>query len=64
MKIFNVAIAGYGVVGKRRHFYIDKNPKMKVIAICDKTFIKNKPKIENTLKVCVILENVDLLLFI
>jgi|TARA_Y100000031_G_scaffold94680_1_gene104034 NAD(P)-dependent dehydrogenase (short-subunit alcohol dehydrogenase family) len=31
-----VGIAGYGVVGKRRHFYIDQNPNMKVVAVCDK----------------------------
>lgn len=33
-----VGIAGYGVVGKRRHHYIDMHPSMKVIAVCDQTF--------------------------
>jgi predicted dehydrogenase len=30
-----VGIAGYGVVGRRRHYYIDKHPHMEVIAVCD-----------------------------
>ena len=43
MKKLRVAIAGYGVVGKRRHFYINQHPKMKVIAVCDRLFKKEKP---------------------
>tara|TARA_B100001250_G_scaffold149451_1_gene128039 strand:+ start:36138 stop:37178 length:1041 start_codon:yes stop_codon:yes gene_type:complete len=43
MKKLRVAIAGYGVVGKRRHFYIDQHPKMNVVAVCDKVFKKEKP---------------------
>jgi predicted dehydrogenase len=31
-----VGIAGYGVVGKKRHLLIDQNPNMKVVAVCDK----------------------------
>jgi len=30
-----VGIAGYGVVGKRRHSVIDQNPLFKTIAVCD-----------------------------
>ena len=36
-----VGIAGYGVVGKRRHQFIDQNPHMKVIGVCDRTFSKS-----------------------
>ncbi|TQE84049.1 Gfo/Idh/MocA family protein [Leptospira noguchii] len=38
MKVLRVGIAGYGVVGKRRKDCIDRNPNMKVVAVCDKTF--------------------------
>jgi predicted dehydrogenase len=38
MDKLNVGIAGYGVVGKRRHFHIDAHPQMKVVAVCDKYF--------------------------
>ncbi len=34
-KKLRVGIAGYGVVGKRRHLYVDKNPNLKVVAVCD-----------------------------
>jgi len=33
-----VAIAGFGIVGKRRRTCIDLNPSMEVVAVCDKTF--------------------------
>jgi len=33
-----VGIAGYGVVGKRRKLCIDRNPNMRVVAVCDRTF--------------------------
>lgn len=33
-----VGIAGYGVVGKRRRSYIDKNPYFETVAICDQYF--------------------------
>lgn len=32
-----VGIAGYGVVGKRRRQFIDQNPHLETIAVCDKT---------------------------
>ena len=37
-KKLNVGIAGYGVVGKRRHQFIDANPHMQVIGVCDRSF--------------------------
>lgn len=33
-----VGVAGYGVVGRRRHGFIDKRDDMKVVAVCDRTF--------------------------
>lgn len=41
MKKLKVGIAGYGVVGKRRHHFININPSMDVVAVCDQTFKKN-----------------------
>ena len=38
MDKLRVGIAGYGVVGKRRHHFIDLHPKMKVVAVCDQTY--------------------------
>lgn len=37
-KKLKVGIAGHGVVGKRRHKFIDCNPHLQVVAICDQTF--------------------------
>jgi len=36
-----VGIAGYGVVGKRRRFYIDQHPHLKTVAVCDRIFPEN-----------------------
>ena len=33
-----VGIAGYGVVGKRRHLFIDQHPSLQTIAVCDQNF--------------------------
>ncbi len=33
-----VGIAGYGVVGKRRRFYIDQHPELSTVAVCDQYF--------------------------
>jgi predicted dehydrogenase len=41
MKKLSVGIAGYGVVGKRRHKFIDANPHLHVVAVCDQTFKEN-----------------------
>ena len=30
-----VGIAGYGIIGKRRRQYIDNNPHLQTIAVCD-----------------------------
>lgn len=38
MKVFNVAIAGYGIVGKRRRNCIDANKSLKLVAVCDRNF--------------------------
>lgn len=40
MQTFKVGIAGYGIVGKRRHHFIDLHPQLQVTAICDRTFGK------------------------
>lgn len=39
--ILKVGIAGYGVVGRRRHEFIDRNPHFKTIAVCDQSFEKS-----------------------
>lgn len=33
-----VGIAGYGVVGKRRREFIDRNPRLRTVAVCDQYF--------------------------
>ena len=38
MKTLKIGIAGYGIVGKRRHFFIDQHPNLEVIAVCDQNF--------------------------
>jgi predicted dehydrogenase len=38
MNQLKVGIAGYGVVGKRRHQFIDLNPNFKVVGLCDQYF--------------------------
>lgn len=40
--ILKVGIAGYGVVGKRRHEFIDKHVHLKTVAVCDQAFKKSK----------------------
>jgi len=37
-KIIKVGIAGFGVVGQKRKIFIDHNPNMRVVAICDIRF--------------------------
>jgi len=41
MNKLRVGIAGYGIVGKRRHFFANKNPALSVVAVCDQTFDGN-----------------------
>jgi predicted dehydrogenase len=38
MKILKVGIAGYGIVGKKRHQFVNEHPQMTVMAICEQTF--------------------------
>jgi len=45
--IYRVGIAGYGIVGNRRHISIKKIKKMKVVAICDKKFLKKRIALQN-----------------
>ena len=45
MKKLKVAIAGYGVVGKRRHFFINSHKNMIVTALCEKNFKNKTPNI-------------------
>jgi predicted dehydrogenase len=35
--MIRVGIAGYGMVGKVRHRFIDEHPQMQVVAVCDQT---------------------------
>ncbi len=37
MKIYKVGIAGYGIVGKRRHQYINEHSNLRVTAVCDQS---------------------------
>ena len=41
IKIKKVGIAGYGIIGKRRRHYIDNNPYLKTIAVCDQNLENN-----------------------
>jgi predicted dehydrogenase len=41
MSELRVGIAGFGVVGKRRRHFIDLNPHLKAVAVCDRTISKN-----------------------
>lgn len=38
MSKMKVGIAGYGIVGKRRHHFIDQHPNLEVVAVCDQVF--------------------------
>jgi predicted dehydrogenase len=44
MKKLKVGIAGYGVVGKRRHQFINAHPGLVVTAICEQTFAAGLPE--------------------
>ena len=39
MNKLKVGIAGYGIVGQRRHIYINQHPNLEVVAVCDQNFI-------------------------
>ena len=38
MARLKVGIAGYGIVGKRRHECLDKHPRFETVAVCDRNF--------------------------
>lgn len=38
MDKLKIGIAGYGIVGKRRHQFIDSHPSLQVTAICEQSF--------------------------
>ena len=38
MNKLKVGIAGYGIVGQRRHFFLKEHPQIEVIGICDQIF--------------------------
>lgn len=40
MNKLKVGIAGYGIVGKRRHLFIDEHPDLVVTGVCDQNFPK------------------------
>ena len=47
MHKLKVGIAGYGIVGERRHQFIDSHPNMEVVAICDRRFADGQHKYKN-----------------
>ncbi|MGJ4733833.1 gfo/Idh/MocA family oxidoreductase [Leptospira levettii] len=42
MKQYRVGIAGYGVVGRRRHQFINQNSLLNVVSVCDVTLAEGK----------------------
>ena len=38
MARLRVGIAGYGIVGKRRHECLDKHPRFETVGVCDRNF--------------------------
>lgn len=49
MKKLKVAIAGYGIVGKKRHLYINENSNLEVVAISDNNLEQITIKEDNIL---------------
>ena len=45
-KKLNVGIVGYGIVGQLRRIFIDKNPHLKTVAVCDVRFKKDGSMID------------------
>jgi len=41
MEKLRVGICGYGIVGKKRRICVDSHPKLKLIAVCDKSFFES-----------------------
>ena len=42
-----VGIAGYGVVGERRHHFIDSHPRLRIVAVCDQKFSERELVLDN-----------------
>lgn len=38
MSTLRVGIAGYGIVGRRRHACVDRNARLSLVAVCDRAF--------------------------
>ena len=47
MTKFKVGIAGYGIVGKRRHLYINEHKSLKVTAVCEQNFPKGYNELQD-----------------
>ena len=43
-----VGVIGYGVVGQRRRFFIDRNPHLETVAVCDVRFNKDGTMIDGS----------------
>lgn len=41
MAELRVGIAGYGVVGRRRREVVDSDPRLRLVAVCDRTFLED-----------------------
>ncbi len=41
-----VAVIGYGIVGQRRRYFIDNNPNLHTVAVCDVRFNKDGSMVE------------------
>jgi predicted dehydrogenase len=44
--IYKVGIAGYGIVGKRRHVCVDQHKNLELVAICDRTYPSDASNLE------------------
>lgn len=49
--MLKVGIAGYGVVGRRRHDCVDRHPDMEVVAVCDRNFTADEETVDGILRV-------------
>ncbi len=65
-KLLKVGIAGHGMVGKRRHSFIDAHPEMKVVAASDRNYDQHNTKISqlsiyNDFRILLNCESLDIL---
>ena len=49
MSKLKVGIAGYGIVGKRRHLFINDHKSLKVTAVCEQNFSKGYNELTDVL---------------